>query len=69
MATSPMIQSVLLFQHHQTTTPFLPHVTRETGLSAAKSKEEKEEPVEENNEEEQNEENEENEESGEEQNA
>lgn len=25
MATSPMLQAVLLFQHHQNTTPFLPH--------------------------------------------
>ena len=30
MATNnhPMLQSVLLFQHHQTTTPFMPNVSR-----------------------------------------
>lgn len=24
MATNPMLQAVMLFQHHQTTTPYLP---------------------------------------------
>lgn len=24
MATNPMLQAVMLFQHHQTTTPFMP---------------------------------------------
>ena len=35
MATAPMLQSVLLFQHHQTTTPNLPHNGPGGGLGQA----------------------------------
>ena len=43
MATNPMLQAVLLFQHHQTTTPFMPiqPVSRE---AMAKPQEEKNPP-------------------------
>ena len=30
MATNPTLQSVLLFAHHQNTTPYMPHVTAGT---------------------------------------
>jgi len=82
MATNPMTQSVLLFSHHQTTTPFLPHQTvqpqaaegtlgRSSPAHAAKPVEEKEpkETEEEDAEDEEDEENEETEEEEEEPNG
>lgn len=35
MATNPMQQAVMLFQHHQTTTPFMPVPSVPTGIPAS----------------------------------